>query len=481
MGMLLDEAVEKTKDSNNEVLFTYCGGICEMCLFNRNGSKPLCRFCSKIIQRTLKEHGINNEPLTKYKGEEKDVVFTYDSAKELRALKYRDVNVGLGIMSNYISTTRNMDPLIDKESRKYFDAHLKQDVALIDAFYNLLDDYKPDVVYTFNGRFEEVRPVYDICKKLNIHLFLSEGYPVKGEWKKVMFENHLPHDVRYNMELRDYCWEHFNMTEEEKIKLGNSFYLNRRHGIYAGDKIYVKDQIDGNLPDIDKSKRNIAIMNSSEDEYAAVGAEWDSLKFFPSQYDGIVYLLEQAYPNVHFYLRIHPNLKDIKYKFHTELHKLPEKYDNVTVIPGDSPVSTYSLLDEVDKVVVFGSTMGVESVYWKKPVINLGPAQYSYDNVCYVPKDNDELDRMITSDLEPLFNDAIIRYGAYIMNQEPLFVKKKYVEYQPKEHKFIKRYHSSPFMRFWGGESLTALLIALGREFYGLKLFQKYIMPLKEA
>lgn len=281
MGMLLDEAIDKAKDPNNEVLFTYCGGVCEMCLFNRQGSKPLCNFCTKVIKKTLDKYSLQSNPLTKYSLENKEVAFSYDTASSFRDLKYRGVNIGLGIMSSYISATRNLNPLINQDSKLYFDAHLRQGTAFIDSFYNLIEQFNPDIVYTFNGRYEEVRPVFDICKVKRLHLILSEGYPVNGVWKKIFFDNHLPHDIRYWVSLRDYCWEHYEMSEEEKSSLGNSFYQNRRNGLYAGDKIYTKDQIAGSLPDIDSSKINIAIMNSSEDEYAAVGAEWDSLKFFP--------------------------------------------------------------------------------------------------------------------------------------------------------------------------------------------------------
>ena len=481
MGMLLDEAIEKTKDPGNEVLFVYCGGIFNMCLFNQKGSRPLCGFCSSVVRKTLSNYNVKNEPLTKYRVKKEAKRFEYKTSEELRALQYKDVSIGLGFMSGYISSTRNLNPVINEESKKYFDAHLQQDVEMIDAFYNLLDQYKPDVVYTFNGRYEEVRSIYDICMKLNIHLFLSEGFPRNGIWKKVMFEDHLPHDIKYWVSRRDYSWDHYRMSEDEKNKLGHSFYLNRRNGVYAGDKIYIKDQIAGSIPDIDSSKINIAIMNSSEDEYAAVGADWDRLKFFPTQYDGIIYLIEHAAPNVHYYLRIHPNLKDIKYKFHTNLLDLPKKYDCITVIPADSPISTYSLLDAVDKVVVFGSTMGIESVYWKMPVINLGPALYSYDNICYEPKDLADLDQLILSDLEPLYSDAVIKYGAFSMNQDPVIIEDKNICFQLKNHKFLKmQYSSTPYISFFINEEVTAFLVAICRFFLGSSLFARYTIPLEE-
>lgn len=481
-GGLVDEAIELAKDPDNEVLFAYCGGTCELCHFNRKGSKPLCKFCSSTTRKVLNEHRLKNVPLSNYVDVKSYNAPEYQNAKELRALQYKEVRIGLAVMSSYISLWRNMNPKLTEESRRFFDAHLMQAMRLTDALYTIIDEYKPDVVYSFNGRYEEVRPVYDICKALNIKFFLGEAFPDGGKvWKKVFFEDHLPHDIKYWCKRRDYSWEHFNMTEEEKVKLGKTFYENRRNGIYAGDKIYTKNMVKGKIPNLDESKINIGIINSSEDEYAAVGEDWDRLKFFPTQYDGIIYMLEHSASNVHYYLRIHPNLTKIPYKFHTDLLKLGEKYSNITVIPGDSEISTYDLMDNMNKIVGFGSTMGIESVYWGKPVINLGPALYSYDDICYEPKDLADFDRLLTSELKPKYNDAVIKYGAFSMNQEPVVVENKNIDFQLTGHSFLGlKYNSTPYISFFINSSVTAFYMAAGRFVFGSPLFTRFEIPLEE-
>lgn len=481
-GGLVDEAIELAKSPENDVLFAYCGGTCELCHFNRKGSKALCRFCSHTTRKVLNEHHLKSVSLRNYVGKSQIELPAYKNAKELRNLQYRGVRIGLGVMSSYISLWRNMNPKLTEETRPFFDAHLKQAMRLTDGLYNIIDDFKPDVVYSFNGRYEEVRPVYDICKSLNIKFYLGEAFPDGGKvWKKVLFEDHLPHDIKYWCKRRDYSWDHFNLTEDEKVQLGKSFYENRRNGIYAGDKIYTINMIKGKIPNLDDSKINIGIINSSEDEYAAVGEDWDRLKFFPTQYDGIIYMLEHVAPNVHYYLRIHPNLTKIPYKFHTDLLKLGEKYDCITVIPGDSEISTYDLMDHMNKIVGFGSTMGIESIYWGKPVINLGPALYSYDDICYEPKDLQEFDHLLVADLKPKYNDAVIKYGAFSMNQEPVVVPDKNINYQLTKHKFLgMEYNSTPYISFLFNAGVTAFYIASGRFIFGSSPFTRYEVPLEE-
>lgn len=480
LGMLIDEAIA-LKEKGDEVLFVYCGGVNLMCIHNKQGSKSLCKFCSKKTKQLLDYYKLENQPLTYYLKSNKEASFHYSNAEEIKGIQYRDVNIGLGIISSYITRTRNLNPNIDVKSRSYFDKHLNQNVCFVDSLYRAIEDFHPDAVHSFNGRFEEMRPVYDICHSLGIKCNLYEGFKKDGEWKKVVFVDHLPHDIKYWVGLRDYSWERYNMTEEEKIELGNSFFQRRRNGVYAGDKIYVKDQVVGNIPPIDKNKINIGLFNSSEDEFSAVGAEWESLKLFKNQYDGIVFMLEHADEKIHFFLRIHPNLKNVPYKYHTDLLSLQNRYQNVTVIPGNSDISTYSLLDQMDKVVCFGSTMGIESAYWKIPTILLGPSLYYYDGICYIPKTNDELLELLKSPIKPLFNESIIRFGAYIMNKDPLILDDHIINYRPRiSTLFGIKYPIYDFEKMFISPRMTALCLAFGRYVYSKDLFCKFEIPLKE-
>ena len=479
-GGLVDEAIELAKNNDNEVLFAYCGGINKMCIvINPGGSTSLCKFCAGCTRRVLKDYGIKAVSLHDYETNH-SVNFEYKSASELRAILYKGVHIGMSIISNYISMTRNQSPRINEVSKPFFDAHLSQCVSTVDALYKLIDEYKPDKLISFNGRFEEVRPIYDISQTLHLPCTMTEVIKKDGKWYKVSFHDHLPHDIKYNLERREYCWSHYEMTEEEKIALGNSFYTKRRGGQDTGDlRIYVENQVEGNVDCFKEGKRNIAIFNSSEDEFAAVGGDWDSLKLFKNQYEGIIYLLENADPSVHFILRIHPNLEGIPYKYHTDLYNLPERYANVTVIPASSNASTYTIMEKCEKVIAFWSTMGVESSYWGKPVILLGPAMYCYDDVTYFPKTKEEAIDLLTKDLAPKLNDNIIKYGAYLLNKDPLIVPTIHINCNSTRHYlFGNKFTTNPFIKFWGGEYLTGLIIAVNRRIRGRG--SKLVVPREE-
>jgi hypothetical protein len=64
-----------------------------------------------------------------------------------------------------------------------------------------------------------------------------------------------------------------------------------------------------------------------------------------------------------------------------------------------------------DKIITFGSTIGVEAAYWGKPSILLGRAHYEDLNCCYILQTYDVLFEMIE---RPLFSKPkmnAIMYG----------------------------------------------------------------------
>lgn len=486
-GELLDEAVKLSRDKDNQVYFATCDGVNKLCISNKLGSSLICLICKEITRKTIQKYNIEFISLKKYSQMKTPTTFIYKNSSELRSIKYREVYIGLSIMSSYISLTRNMYPKIDNKTIKYFNQHISQNIVFIDALYELIDFIKPDALYSYSCRYEETRPIYDIGKHLNIRCSIMEVFKKNNKWYKVIYENSLPHNIRENIIRRDYCWNNYKLSEEDKIQLGKSFYEKRRYGAYSGDKkIYVSNQTEGFSPSIRKDKINIAIMNSSEDEFAAIGSEWDSLKLFSSQYEGIIYLLENSDKNIHYFLRIHPNLTNIKYKYHTLLNNLQTKYNNITVIKANSNMSTYTLMEKVNKIISFGSTMGLESVYWGKPSILIGPSRYYYDNICYIPANKNELLDLINRELSVCQNNInIYKNGAYILNQDPLIIDVDsqfcYVNFDLSRYQICgKEFSATQYIDFFFNKYFTGLFIALLRAMFDNRILGSYKIPLIE-
>jgi hypothetical protein len=84
-------------------------------------------------------------------------------------------------------------------------------------------------------------------------------------------------------------------------------------------------------------------------------------------------MLEQQ-PDTRLYLRVHPNLTDVDNQRKRDMLNLD--FANLTIIPPDAQCDTYQLLESCNSTVSFGSSVGIEAVYWERPSILLGPCLY---------------------------------------------------------------------------------------------------------
>lgn len=474
-------------EKGDDVTLVYCdGNPIDLCWINLCHDRKMCKFCEcfrKNIFTGLSKQ-VKTAPVSSFfKKKIQDynqLTFDYNSNEDIKKLSYNHVDIGYAALSSYISPTRNLYPLMDQEFRSFFDELLRSTVIATDIVNEALDLFQPDDVGIFNSRFTVSKCVFDTCIHRNIDVIVYEttGNVVNGR-QLTYFKNSAAQDVKYNTDLLFKMWNNSPLSDEEKIKTGSQFFINRRGAIPAGDKVYIGAQKAGLLPENwDKNKHNIVIFNSSEDEYVSLGEEFDH-NLFATQYQGIktIFKHHKNDKDYHFYLRIHPNLKNIKYNYHKKLYDLEKISDNITIIPGDSPISTYSLMDAAEKVIVFGSTMGYEAVYWGKPVISLNLCEYSLLDICYSPTTLEELDSLIKADLQPKDKMPAIQLAYYKMNRErPDF---KHYEYVIRHHSLLSRHfdiYKWKTKGHWFAKNICVLLQIIG----GAYRQKKYPRPRKE-
>jgi len=431
IATVFEQAQIIANDSNHNVTLIYCD-TCETigkCYHFRRSSKLVCHLCNSYKKYFLKKlsNKINLLPLSKLSKEKKKEIipsFNYDSVEEIKKLSYKNVDIGYAAFSTYISSiARNLNPLMDDFFKKKFDQFLERCCMFTNIVDFALNEFCPDHVYLFNSRFIDTKPIVDICISRKIPFTsLETKTTLEEQHLQVFFENTIAHDIHHITSLIKKQWDSSSLPVEKKIQIASAFYNNRRNAIPAGDKVYVKRQQLGLLPDgWNAHKHNIAIFNSSEDEFAAIGKVYESELLFPTQLDGIKAILElfRDHTEMHFYLRVHPNLTYVNYLYHNLMYELEKRYTNLTVIKADSPISTYSLIDAADKIMVFGSTTGAESAFWGKPTILLGNAGYRNLNICYLPKDSEDVKNLILNfNLPAKDKIGAFQYAYYLLNEE---------------------------------------------------------------
>lgn len=419
------EAANRYLAEGDNVLFITCGSEVGFCNENILGCGFACKICQRAQIKRVREmvgnkisvKSINEfitEDISKYANHSQ---FTYDTLEGLKDILFDGVEIGYGALSSYVTYTRNIDPDIEAV-RGYLDALMRMEVKSVLAFKTIFMEFKPDLVVFHNGRFAHYKPIYGLALVNNIDFVCTETITASnGSIQIDNIPNNIPHDYvcRGKMFIDFYKQNEGDLNRE---KVARSFFENRRNAVFAGDTIYVKNQKKGKLPEGWKEDvENIVIFNSSEDEFFAIGGKYRNVALFNNQLEGIKVIMDHYVEDTtkHFTLRVHPHLKGLPFHYHVGLYDL--NYPNLTVIPADSDVSSYALMDAADKIITFGSTMGIESAYWQKPSISIGFAFYRLLDAVYTPKNLEELWELIDKkDLMPIDTERCLPYGYFFMS-----------------------------------------------------------------
>jgi hypothetical protein len=398
---------------NNDLYVFHCGGIIDSCFFHPIKTLANCYHCKSKFNNHLEY--FKNDNLSYYGFLDKNIKLPdnikYDflDVKDLMSYKINDIDFGMAVASSIISILKdhNFDT---KKHRELIKRILTSSLIIYFSFEKEVNIIKPDLVYLFNGRFAEIRPLIRLCEKNNIKYITHErGANI---YKYDIFENALPHDYEYIFKEIELYW---NKEDSNKISISEEWIENRMKGVDTSWYSFVKEQKKNLLPEkFDFKKRNITIFNSSEDEFAAID-EKVKKKFYNGQFDAIKSIVNnfKKHDDIHFYLRVHPNLKNLNNYQTIEIKLLSElKINNFTIIHAESNISTYDLIKNSDKIITFGSTVGIEAVYLNKPSIMIGNALYENLDCVYIPKSEQELFYLIEDkDLKVKNRDLALKYG----------------------------------------------------------------------
>ena len=414
------ELMQLHLDKADEVFFTGCQAQLATCDVNIPHSKFSCQACVQRRDKglSLLKGKVNIDSIKGLTSQELENVKAvgqkeFDNIEELKAFKFEAYDIGFSVASSLISSLRNHLP-DTKEYAWFISKNLKASLTVFYAIKRQLQQNKIDLLYLFNGRYGVLRPAMRAAQQLGIDFKIHERSYTFDKYN--LFENALPHDLAVR---ERHIREHWAAGQEpERSDIGKSFFEKQSSGIVE-EKMYnhIKLQEDGVLPENwDDKKMNIAIFNSSDDEFAAIGEEF-KFPFYSSQLEGISKVIADLAnePNIHVYLRMHPNLSKVKQAAVQPFLDLSAK--NLTIIPPTSKVSTYAIVRNCDKAVTFISSVGIEAAYWGKPSIILGKCFYTGLGSNYMPNSHEEaIELLKQKDLPAKDNIGALMYGYYRSN-----------------------------------------------------------------
>lgn len=332
------------------------------------------------------------------------------SLEELKEVKVGDFDLGLAILSSMVSLLREPSPDLERHRELI----LRFAVAALTAYEGsrtVLRSTRPDRCYCYNGRHSMPRAFFRACQSLGIDCHLHERGGALNKYS--LFPNKLPHDLYFIQEKIERMWESSKLSHQEKCRTAVDFFEDQAKGVARGWRSYVSHQSPGLLPPKwDPSKRNIVIFPSSDDEFVAIGDIWKQ-RIYANQVEGISRLCEDIkdHDDVRLYLRVHPNLSNLDNSQTRAIAKL--RSPNLALIPAESAISSYALIQAATCVVTFGSSVGIEAVYWGTPSILLSDSLYSELGGAYRPENHEETIALLLRDLPPKPRERSFKYGYY--------------------------------------------------------------------
>lgn len=443
--LLLDRAlIQLNKHPDLEIIFLQCKGEIQYCNSNLNGSKLICAKCRLISTSLVKRFKHSRLHIYYLKDFVEKSALTFpnfpnlSSLPELKKIEYKKVNIGLGIASSFVSAYRNLSPSFNHTQKDYFQNLVNTSVYVYEAVLHTIKKYNPQNIVLFNGRFSDLRVVLELSKKHNIPFKTIEFEYIKDPLKiySTEFSNMLPHNINEHTSRIEQLWKSTNV--DARVRISEEFFVRKRNGYFTNDQAFIRPKKikQGIHKWLNPRKKNYVIFNSSEDENIALGGEYDTGNLFNQQINGVKWICEflKTSKHVHIVLRIHPNLSNLNFKYTRDLEEGLSDYPNLTVIKADSEISSYSLMDIADKVIVFNSTIGVEACFWGKPVISLDTTLYDHLNVTYIPENLNQLSDLLTRDkLTPKSKLGSLKYGLYhnhIKGRRNVYVDFNFIEKQ---------------------------------------------------
>ncbi|EMI17314.1 Capsule polysaccharide biosynthesis [Rhodopirellula maiorica SM1] len=296
---------------------------------------------------------------------------------DLKLLRWRDLDLGMGVVSSLISRFKTPDLDLQKHNNIARDA-IRAFMLAYEASCAVYAENHFDLAYFFNGRFCSTRAILGATQNNQIEFRIQERGCDPSHYCLL---TNVPHDrVRLQRNILKFWDQH---SEEYRQQQAEAFYDGRRKGGSHGWPSFTSHQDQGVPQTLRSTRYLLSYFCGSDDENVAIGDAF-AQQGFETQAEAVLALLDtiKSQPDCHLAIRVHPHLRSKSAESRYFWDHLPVS-ENVTVIAADSPINSYDLIDASDLVITYGSTVGVEASYYGKPVLLLGSSFYDQLNASH--------------------------------------------------------------------------------------------------
>jgi hypothetical protein len=390
------EIIQNHLDQGGRAVVLSCGAELKTCEPNPEHKQIICAICKSRLKAGMKwlKGSVSHEDFYCLTGEQQAFIDrletrTWQDIDEIRSFMIDRVDIGMAALSSTVDAIREPEPDINLHGN-LITRHLITAVMVYFSVKNQLTKIKPDEFLTFNGRLSSLRPALRVAQQLGIMSYVHERAGVIDRY--CITKGTYPHDLNWIKAEIESVYRQPLLSEEDRQELALGWFKERRDGVDQSWHSFTKNQKRDLLPrEFNSNVVNIVIFISSEDEFVAI-AEWEN-PFYKNQNAAIAQLMEgiRGDERLRIFLRVHPNLKGVNNTQTKGIDELARCNPAIHLIPADSPISTYALIDSADVIITYGSTVGIEAAYAGRLSILMGRSPYEDLDVCLRPNSHAEL------------------------------------------------------------------------------------------
>lgn len=371
-----------------DVKYVMCDGLYSECDVFWKSTKPRNQFscleCMAHCANFAKDMRFPYEWLGRYielselkKAEEWSKSLRPD---ELATAEYEGWNIGEWVRSSVHSNFRQsyLD-LHDSDIARTYRGYVYSGAVALFALKNLIEFYKPDIFFMFNGRLSNIKIALEICQRKSIRYITHERGRIIESLQ--IIENDISLSKKHFLQ-RNKDWSDIPLDQIELNQI-TTLMNNRRQGKDMEWKSYSPPP--QNIEEI-KTKlgtntySQIWVLFTSSDDEVIAFPDW--LGVYKTQLDWIKATIEYAalHKDVNLIIRVHPNTAGKKATGNNtqQLDALKlldlSRAPNIKMIMPESSISSYTLMDIADLGLIYMSTVGLEMACLGKPVIMAAPS-----------------------------------------------------------------------------------------------------------
>ncbi|NJL53866.1 MAG: hypothetical protein HC840_24370 [Leptolyngbyaceae cyanobacterium RM2_2_4] len=402
----------------DSVYFLSCDGQLASCPANSFHDESICKVCRQQTEYSIDailQGRVVDLRLSLQSRHYLDSYFS--SLKDLAEFKYCGFPFGELVVSQIMSDVKDcFYPL--ETLRQRVSSLLTDAISLYEEARQIINDKSIDKVYVWNGRRPSDGPICYAAQSQGIgfEVYISGGK--RGTYQTLRSLKF--HDLSASKECIEKLYDQYvriigKKAVEEDAKI---FFDNQRFGgSDAQGVIHVMGDCT-ETPNLDhRSERKVVIFTSSYWEYFGMSDYKGGC--YEDYYEGIRKILQDTRicESNNLIVRWHPYLKIAGSHERNIINEIIRDFPDAVHYSPESKADSYQLIDIADVVITFGSTIGIEAVFYGKPSVLVGRSLYEDLECCYVPKCHEDLVKLLDGELIPLPKTGAMKFAFYSRNR----------------------------------------------------------------